>query len=184
MNLLLGKAAFIDVETTGLSPLRDEIIELGLVVFAFRYDTGEVLDVVYEYTSFNEPSRSIRSSASLVHGITDRMVRGCKVDEEKVRSALMGSDFIIAHNANFDYQFVVRLFPWATSLIWMCSMRHIDWARHGFPNKGLQFLVRVHGVEVLERHRAHADCVAGVSLLGTRNEYGEFYLRELLRHLS
>ncbi|MDA8192395.1 MAG: exonuclease domain-containing protein [Thermaerobacter sp.] len=182
-NSKIGRAAFIDVETTGLNPLRDEIIELGLTVFMFRRDTGEILDVPYMYTSLRQPSKRVPRSATAIHGITDEMVKGRRIEEEKVRIELESSEFLVAHNANFDYAFVVRLFPWTASMVWMCSMRQIDWVRDGYPSRGLQFLIRTHHLEVFECHRAGADCMAGVRLLGCQNKHGQFYLRELLDHL-
>lgn len=182
-NSKIGRAAFVDVETTGLNPLRDEIIEFGLAVFMFRRNTGEVLNVPYVYTGLRQPSKRIPRSATAIHGITDEMVKGMRIDEEKVRTGLESSEFLVAHNANFDYAFAVRLFPWTASMVWMCSMRQIDWARHGYASRGLQFLVRTHHLEVLERHRARADCLAGVGLLGRQNKHGQFYLRDLLDQL-
>src|SRR6187401_3069365 len=36
-------AAFIDVETTGLCPRTDEVIEFAVDLFAFNRETGEIL---------------------------------------------------------------------------------------------------------------------------------------------
>src|SRR4051812_230529 len=42
-------AVFIDVETTGLSPRFDEVIEFAADLFAFNRQTGEVLGVIDSY---------------------------------------------------------------------------------------------------------------------------------------
>ncbi|PSR20481.1 MAG: hypothetical protein C7B45_14785 [Sulfobacillus acidophilus] len=182
-NSKIGQAAFVDVETTGLNPLQDEVIEFGLAVFRFHRDTGEIFNVPYVYTGLRQPSKRIPRAATAIHGISNDMVKGMHIDEEKVRIGLNSCEFLVAHNAPFDYAFLVRLFPWTASLVWMCSMRHIDWASHGYPSRGLQFLVRTHHVANSECHRAGADCLAGVRLLGCQNPRGQFYLRELLDQL-
>jgi hypothetical protein len=79
-KLMLGTAAVIDVETTGLNPHRDEIVELAITLFRYDRVKGQVLEVVSEYSGLREPSCPIRRDATAVHGITRRMVqvlRGC-----------------------------------------------------------------------------------------------------------
>jgi hypothetical protein len=48
----------LDVETTGLVTTRDEIIELGMVKFAYLPD-GSVTRIIDVFESFNEPSSAI-----------------------------------------------------------------------------------------------------------------------------
>jgi DNA polymerase-3 subunit epsilon len=72
----VGSAAVLDVETTGLSSYREEILELAITLFRYDRVKGEVLEVVSEYPGLREPSCRISRDASEVHGITRRTVRG------------------------------------------------------------------------------------------------------------
>ena len=59
----------IDVETTGLDPARDSIIEVGAVRFNGRR-------VEAEYSSLVNPNRHIPEFVTGLTGIDDAMVRG------------------------------------------------------------------------------------------------------------
>lgn len=61
----------IDIETTGLNPNHDEIVEVSAIRFD---DIGQVLEIFHELCS--PESGSIPAEAMAIHGITDAMVRG------------------------------------------------------------------------------------------------------------
>ena len=62
-----------DVETTGLDPQADEVIELGMVKFAYRPD-GRVARVIDSFGSLNEPANTIPAEITILTGITNEMV--------------------------------------------------------------------------------------------------------------
>lgn len=107
----MGQATFIDVETTGLDPTRDEVVELATVWFTVRRDSGETQSYNSAYRSLSEPTRPIPRSATEIHGITDTMVAGCRTQESCLRPIVEASEFIVAHNERLDRAFLVRLFP-------------------------------------------------------------------------
>ncbi len=96
----------LDFETTGLSPIQDEIIEIGAVKVSFRDNPeGEVLD---KFEALIQPSRPLPEITTKITGITPEMLQGkpsiSKVLPEFV-SFLEGC-VLVAHNANFDYRFL------------------------------------------------------------------------------
>lgn len=171
-------AGIIDVETTGFSPYKEEIIELGLVLFSFNRSTGQVIDLVDEYTGLREPAVPISRGASMVHGLGMNVLRGKELDQPRIRSMLCRAEFITAHNARFDYSFVVKMFHEAVQKPWLCTMSGINWSARGFRSKKLQELIIQHGIEVQRCHRAADDARAVLALLSLR---GKNYLPELLR---
>ncbi len=176
-----GIGGCIDVETTGLSPNNDEVIELALVLFFYNRKTGEITEVLDGYTGLREPDCSISRGASKVHGLTKRKLRGKELDNKRILALLKQADFLISHNARFDYSFVTPLFPEAAAKPWYCSMNGISWRRKGFSSKGLQSLLGDHSIEVAQSHRALDDARAVVTLLGRCNNKGKPYLSELLK---
>lgn len=177
-----GIAGFIDVETTGLNPEKDEIIEFSIVLFAFDQQTGEIKGIVDEYTGLCDPGISISKAASEIHGITKKDVKGKELNTHKIDSMIRQTDFLISHNAEFDGKFVRKLFPIAYAKAWLCSMSGIDWKGKGFHSKALQKLLKNHNIAVDEAHRAEADVKACLTLLSQKDSEGQYYFKELLKH--
>ena len=90
-----------DIETTGLTPVVDRIVEIGAV----RFRGGEILDTFEELVG---PGMPIPSGASAVNGITDDMVRGKPAIEEVLPRFLdfLGDSIPLAHHAPFDVGFL------------------------------------------------------------------------------
>lgn len=177
MNL---RAAVIDVETTGLSPQTDEVVEFAIVLFSFDPLTGQVLEELEAYSGLRDPGRPIPRDATAQHGLRDEDVRGQRLDEERIRGLLRRAHYLIAHNAPFDRGFVERLFPETSRMQWLCSMEGIAWRRKGFPSKGLQSLLAAHKIAPGSAHRALDDARATMRLLATGKPGGGTYLQELL----
>ena len=175
-------AAFVDVETTGLSPARDEVIELAAVLFRFHRGSGEVLGVLDEFSGLREPSRPIPAAAIAVHGITDADVRGRVLDHARAVGLLARADLLVAHNAPFDRGFLARLYPDLAVKPWLCSLRDVDWRRRAVVSQRLQDLLALHGLQPDTAHRALADCRAALELLTVRGPDGATYFQEMLRH--
>lgn len=185
----VGVAGFIDVETTGLSPATEEIVELALVVFSFDWKQGAIMRVLDQYVGLRQPSKPIPPDAVRIHGITDDAVRGQRLDEVRVIKLLDACEFLVAHNAGFDRGFVTRLFPMAAQKPWMCSMRDIDWYGKGHTSRGLQSLLAAHRIDAGQAHRGEDDAKAALELLAHKGPARTPYFTELLqryiaRHLQ
>lgn len=179
-----GRGAFIDVETTGLSPATHEILELAIVLFGYDERTGCITGTLDEYVGFREPDAEIPADATAVHGITEAMVKGHGLNESRIRTILDRAEFLVAHNAVFDYGFVVRLFPEAAFKPWLCSMRQVNWRSHGYSSRGLQNLLAAHAIQVGTAHRAADDCRGALRLLNHDGSRGTTYFSELLQSLD
>ncbi|MGE4488249.1 MAG: PolC-type DNA polymerase III [Kiritimatiellales bacterium] len=91
-----------DLETTGIQPKTDAVVEIGAV----RFDGTEPVEA---FSTLINPGRPIPPEASAVNGITDEMVAGSPAID-KVLADL--ADFcgelpLVAHNAPFDFKFLL-----------------------------------------------------------------------------
>lgn len=175
----VGIAGLIDVETTGLSPYYEEIIELALVAFLFDYQSGEILEVTDVYQGLREPGVSIKKGAAQVHGISFQDVAGKQLDDFKIREIITKTDFLVAHNASFDRGFVLRLFPEFAHKPWLCSVKHINWYQAGHTSRALQYLLCQYGIIPEKQHRAADDTLALLKLLSKQDNAGQPYFKQI-----
>ena len=71
----------VDVETTGLDPQRDEIIELAMTPFNYGLD-GTVFSVGGSFQGLRQPSEPIAPEITAITGITNEMVAGAPTESE------------------------------------------------------------------------------------------------------
>jgi DNA polymerase III subunit epsilon len=91
----------VDLETTGLSPVRDRITEIGAV----RARAGSV---EAELRTFVHPGQPIPAAVTAITGITDADVAHAPSIEEILPMLVdfIGGAVLVAHNAPFDVGFI------------------------------------------------------------------------------
>ena len=99
----LAEAEFVvlDIETTGFSPIGDDIIEVGAV----RYKNGVIGE---SFQRFVRPSKPIPEEVQKLTNITPDMVADAPLPAQALREFFdfIGDAIIVAHNAQFDYSFL------------------------------------------------------------------------------
>ena len=93
-----------DLETTGISPQTDKVIEIS----AIKVRNGKA---VGEFSSLVNPMRNIPYGATRVNGITDEMVADKPVFEKVLGDFLdfVEDDILVGHNIHdFDMKFIHR----------------------------------------------------------------------------
>lgn len=114
--------------------------------------------------------------------INSRWISGSKVRATVGYSTelINQAEFLVADNAPFDRAFVERLYPQVRGKFWACSMRGIPWQDMGFPSRGLQNLLRDHGILPEQVHRGAHDAMATLSLLAQEDSTGTYYFQYLV----
>ena len=155
--------AVLDVETTGLSPKRDRILELAIV----RVDIdGNPVD---EWSTRMHPERPI--GATHIHGIRDEDVAGAPLFRDlapTIAAGLAGLP-IVAHNARFDMAFLSSEFASAGwDLPRLASYCTLDASHHHLPHLDRRRLVdccAATGISIQGAHSALGDARATAMLL-------------------
>lgn len=91
----------LDIETTGLSSLYCEIIEIG----ALCVRSGSIAD---EFSMLVKPYKRIPPNITAITGITEKMVENAERIDYVLPEFLYfaGNDIIVGHNVNFDLRFI------------------------------------------------------------------------------
>lgn len=173
-------ALFVDVETTGLDPARDAIIELAAVPFQYAPADGRVFGVGEPLVCLEDPGRAIPESVSELTGLTDDMVAGQRIDDDRVEALLRDVSLVIAHNASFDRRFLERRLPAFARKPWACSQREVPWEEHGCSSRKLEFILFKTCGEFFDGHRAADDCCVGIHVLAMRASTGALPMALLL----
>ncbi|MGF9567597.1 3'-5' exonuclease [Neorhizobium sp. BT27B] len=174
------RGIILDTETTGLSPRKEEIIEIGLIAFTFDH-AGAVGDITGSYGGLRQPEKSIPPEITKLTGITDEMVTGQAIDMQRVNELVAPADLVIAHNASFDRPFCEAFSPIFSDKAWACSNAEIDWSARGFEGTKLGYLISQAGY-FHDGHRALDDCFALLEVMDRKpNEGAETAFSELYR---
>ncbi|WP_424245130.1 DNA polymerase III epsilon subunit family exonuclease [Elusimicrobium posterum] len=105
-HITKARFAFVDTETTGMSPLRgDKLCEVAVVV-------SQGGDTVEEFSSIINPLKIIPQEVINIHGITNEMARTSPTFAQiapRLAVALTDS-VLVCHNADFDVPFLAAEF--------------------------------------------------------------------------
>lgn len=158
LNEYIEDYVVFDLETTGVSPYNDEVIEISAV----KARKGKVVE---EFSQLVNPKRTIPFAASRVNNITDDMVSDAPFFDEVLRNFLefVGEDVLVGHNIqSFDMKFIYRdCERYFHQLITNDYVDTLILAKRCFPewrHRKLGDLADYYGISTQGAHRALADC--------------------------
>jgi DNA polymerase-3 subunit epsilon len=173
------RVLILDTETTGLDASRDRIMELALLSVDVETATGLPTGRVEVYDGLEDPGMAIPAEIQALTGISNEMVRGQRIDEERVAAMLDGADLVLAHNAGFDRPFAEARLARFAQLPWACSFADLDWKKEGRSSAKLTQLAMELGW-FYDAHRAEMDCHALLAVLASPLSSGQTGLACLL----
>ena len=155
----LGPFTVFDVETTGMSPVGDRIVELA----ALRVNTD---GTEQEFQTLVNPGRSIPRDVTAVHHISDKMVLNAPhfSTAGKMFCDFAAGSTLAAHNARFDLGFLQESLARCGLPLWngktIDTVRLLRKTHPGLPSYRLQSLrlyFKLPSAAGMQAHRAGSD---------------------------
>lgn len=169
----MDSVAIVDTETTGLDPKLGTCIEVAVV----RYSVSSQAMIDCFSTLITADGNPIEQ----INHIPGQMLRRYGMEPshawEQVADICQLCDVVLAHNADFDRQWLPPGFPETPP--WIDTCQGIRWPMESKPGSNLISLCLDHGIGVIDPHRALNDCLM-LSRLLTRVAQLGFDLTELL----
>jgi DNA polymerase-3 subunit epsilon len=149
----------IDIETTGLDPRYDEIIELSAV----KVKNDMIVD---RFTTLCNPGVEIDSFITELTGITNDMVKNAPKIKEVLKQyiSFIGDIIVIGHNINFDINFIydnyIHLFKKSFTNDFVDTLRLARKVCPDIQHHRLPDMLEYYNIVNNQIHRGLNDCIA------------------------
>ena len=170
---MLPSITFLDLETTGATPLRDRITEIALV----RFDNG--IETARWQTLVN-PEQPIPAFIQQLTSISNEMVLGAPLFKEVSHTLLsfLEGSVLAAHNVRFDHGFIKAEFKRIGITLRQKVICTVKLSRMLYPqhkSHGLDAIMHRHNLSTISRHRAMGDVEMMLGFIeSAKLELGDF----------
>ncbi|MHC1736977.1 MAG: exonuclease domain-containing protein [Ignavibacteriaceae bacterium] len=166
LSLKIEDAVFsvLDVETTGLSPFSNSIIEIGIV----KVKDGKIIDT---FSSFINPCRFIPPFITQLTGISNRDVDDAPMWDDIYKDILnfIDNSIVTGHNLSFDYGFLSKEFQRVGLEYFkphqLCTLRIAKRIYPELKSRSLGNLAPHLGIINADAHRALSDAKVTAAIL-------------------
>jgi DNA polymerase-3 subunit epsilon len=170
----------LDLETTGLSATRHEIIEFGAIRVNLNSSDHDT------FQTFVRPERKLSRKITEITGITQKMVdtEGVPLEEALTQFIdFIGDLPLVTFNAEFDMGFLYRAAQKHGVIVnnrYTCALKRARRAWPGLPSYRLVDLAKMGRLSSEDTHRALGDCAramviftAATSTLGQKVKWSK-----------
>ncbi len=160
----------IDIETTGLSPVYDSIIEVAAIKYIDNTEVSRFTSLVRpEDSPFDEIY--VDPFITALTGITEEMLAGAPPTSSVLRKfeEFIGDAILVGHNVGFDINFLYdnfeKFLDHPLTNEWINTARIFRRLYPELEHHRLEDLAEQYHVDYTEAHRAFGDCVITNSCL-------------------
>lgn len=159
---MIDRYVALDIETTGLNPSIDRIIEIGMA----RIEDGVITQ---QYATLINPGISISERITELTGIQNEELEGMPRISDVIEHVVdfIGDYPILGHNVTFDYSFIKKAAVNANLTVNNAGIDTLKIARRLLPetpHKNLSYLCEYFHIDPGRSHRAYDDAVSASRL--------------------
>lgn len=179
---MLPSYVFLDLETTGVTPLKDRITEIALI----RFEDGIEMS---RWQTLVNPETTIPDFIQQLTGITNAMVANAPSFKQVAGQLLdyLDGTILCAHNVRFDHGFLKSEFKRIGITLRQKVLCTVKLSRKLYPqhrSHALDAIISHHQLNCQARHRAMGDVEMMVGFLNSATqEFGISKIREAAEHL-
>jgi DNA polymerase III epsilon subunit family exonuclease len=177
-DLASARFAFLDLETTGLSPwFGDRVCEVGIVI-------SEGKRIKHQYQQLVNPERPLSPGAASTNGLSDEELQSALLFAEVANDVMewLRGAVVVCHNAQFDIQFLDSEFKRLGREIQIPNLIDtLNLARqfYDLPSNSLLSIAEAFHVPVTAAHRALDDALTARNIFFAMMEGLKQYNRPL-----
>ena len=156
--MTVNNVTILDLETTGLDPEKDEVIEIGAILYSVENQA-----VLQQVSTLFPVSQNPQEHTNKIKAEATKSFNPFEIeyDYKWLDDMVFQSDYLIAHNADFDKQWLITkghdysYRPYEKN--WLCTLNDFVWPHNHKPSNLITTALN-HGIGVTKAHRALSDC--------------------------
>ena len=168
---ILSNYILVDIETTGFSFYKDEIVELCAV---------KVINnkIHSNFSTLIKPINKIPYNVIKIHGINNEMVKNCETIDFVLPNFInfIEDNILVAHNANFDLSFLQRdIFINLNKIFTPLYVDTVSLAHRvlNLEHYNLKSIASYYNVDTKGHHRGLKDCLILYECFENMNKFGK-----------
>lgn len=148
---MIRRCIIVDTETTGLDAEKDNVIELGAILYSVTSRA-----TLASYSALLPWHENPAEHINRIPAVALQEVREISLDLKGTVAAMRAAaEVVVCHNVEFDRQWFRG--DWLT-MPWLCTAFDFTWPQASREAGSLIHLALEHGIGVSSAHRALTDC--------------------------
>jgi DNA polymerase-3 subunit epsilon len=142
----------VDLETTGLDPIQDQVIELGAILYSVPHCC-----TLQQFSTLFPVATNAAEKINRISVEASQIIKDIEIPLLQFELWVTQADYLVAHNADFDRKWFGHCGLPTVDKPWLCTYQDFIWDKNHKPASLINTALN-HGIGVSHAHRALTDC--------------------------